>query len=147
MARRRVVVTFLGTLAACSGGSKAPPVPPAPPDPAPEPATTAPPGEHDRARFTRVLNPDHPEHGRIYRAADGTCFVHLPPEPSDGPPISFRPPPRGPVECPAPMTDPSWEVCAGGTLTATEQGDACLCAVMGNPPPPPRPVDCPKAKG
>jgi hypothetical protein len=146
MARRRVVVTLIGTLAACSGGSKASPAAPAPAEPDPQPATTAPPREHERSQFTRVLNPDHPEHGRVYRASDGTCYVHLPFDRSEGRPTSFRPPPRKPVDCPEPMTDPSWGVCVGGTVTATGQGDACLCAVMGNPPPPPRPVDCPKTE-
>jgi hypothetical protein len=43
------------------------------------------------------------------------------------------------------MTDPSWAECAFGTVSATDDGTSCICAVMGNPPPPPRALStCPK---
>ena len=166
--RRTVVVTVLGTLAACSGKSSKeepvttmnpPPVPapvpaPAPPPPPVEPAsvplpgeirTTPSDGEWDRTRFTQVLNADDPAHGRIFRRKDPVCYVHLPFPPQEGPPVSFRPPPTQDVACPPSMTDPSWAECAFGTVMASDDGSACFCAVMGNPPPPPRALStCPK---
>lgn len=157
--RRAVVVTVLGTLGGC--GSKTPtatpepvissnPPPPEVLEPSPEPVapTTAPPGEHDRTRFTTVLNAQHPEHGRIYRGRDGGCYVNLPFPPDEGPPVSFRPPPTEAVVCPTSMADAGWLECAHGTvLAAVDDPAACLCAVMGNPPPPPRPIACPKQEG
>jgi hypothetical protein len=75
---------------------------------------------------------------RVFRAPDGTCYVNLPLPATEGPPVSFRPPPTEKVTCPVHMTDPSWEGCAFGTVTADEARSACVCMVMGNPPPPPR---------
>jgi hypothetical protein len=150
--RRTVVVTVLGSLAACSGKNKEEPVTtmnPPPVEPAPAPAPPAePPLEtlviHDFSKG-KVLNADDPTHGRIYRRAEPVCYVHLPFPPQEGPPLSFRPPPTEDIACPPSMTDPSWSECAFGTVTATEDGAACSCAVMGNPPPPPRLLStCPK---
>lgn len=135
--RRSVVVTVLGaTLSSC--GSK--PVPPTNPPPVEPPPAPAPP---DVRAFTKVLNATDAEHGRVYRRSDATCYVHLPFEAGDGPPLSFRPPPMKDVACPPSMTDPSWTTCAFGTVSSTEDGSACLCGVIGNPPPPPRPIPCP----
>ena len=138
--RRTVVVTFLGTLAACGKGNPDPgPVThPEPPAPAPPPA-----GAPDPTTATRPLNAQHPEHGRIFRKQDATCYVHLPFPPEEGPPVSFRPPPMQDVPCPPSMTDPAWSECAYGSILANDDASACICTVMGNPPPPPRPTTCP----
>ncbi len=156
--RRPAVVTMLGTLGAlgaCSGGAKQTPTanPPAPEiqvdrAPAPEaaaervaPGAPEPPG--DLTRFTRVLNSAHAEHGRVYRSENSTCYVRLPFPEGSGPPVSFRPPPTVAVDCPSPMNDPAWDACADGSALSTPEADACLCAVFGNPPPPPRSIVCP----
>jgi hypothetical protein len=150
--RRTVVVTFLGALSACTGKAKEEPEttmnpPPAPaPAPAPptEPAPPPPEAALDRGRFTKVLNAQHEQHGRVFRKQEAVCYVNLPFPPQEGPPVSFRPPPQQEVACPPSMTDPAWAECAHGTVTSTDDGAECLCAVMGNPPPPPRVVSCPK---
>jgi hypothetical protein len=176
---RPVVVTILGTLAACSGGGQKP-LPGNPPMPTTQPApdqddetaegdeeegipeagaddgaaeetsgdtpgAPEPPG--DLTRFTRVLNPQHAEHGRIYRGSDATCYVRLPFPEGQGPPVSFRPPPTEPVDCPEVLADASWESCVHGTVLADADATECRCTVLGNPPPPPRLIPCPKHEG
>lgn len=156
MGRRIVVTTLLGAVVAC--GHKEPPAsqvpePPVitnppeperttnPPAPEPQPLST-----HDLTRFTRVLNGKDAEERRILRRSDGTCYVNLPLPLSEGPPISFRPPPQQDTPCPPHMSDPSWDACAG-TVQATEDLSECACLVMGNPPPPPRRLaSCPTAE-
>ncbi|MBX2801175.1 MAG: hypothetical protein KTR31_26075 [Myxococcales bacterium] len=162
--RRRVVVTLLGTLACGSSQKTAPegaaaeaPVPQMPAEPTqaePAPASEGPVpspllGTGTSNTYVRVLNAEHAEHGRIFRAADGGCYVQLPLPPlAEGErQLSFRPRPRQAVDCPPSMSHESWQTCAQGTVSATEEGDACLCSVTGNPPPPPRPLDCPSLEG
>src|SRR5688500_1820901 len=121
--RRTVVVTFLGTLGACSGKTDEPVTtmnPPPVPQPQPLPQPPPEPAVIDRAAFTRVLNADHAEHGRIFRKQEPVCYVNLPFPPQEGPPVSFRPPPTVDVPCPPSMTDPAWAECAYGTVSANE---------------------------
>jgi hypothetical protein len=72
------------------------------------------------------------------------CYVELPFPPLK--PNEERypgtPPPQESVKCPPSMLDAAFLECAFGTVTLKEA--RCECFVMGNPPPPPRTVSCPK---
>jgi hypothetical protein len=79
-------------------------------------------------------------------ASNGTCFVYLPFGPLK--PGEQRPPgtepPRAAVSCPAGFAaDSAYRDCIEGVVLAKAASD-CVCAIGGNPPPLPRPVNCPK---
>jgi hypothetical protein len=149
-----------------------PPEPPVatadPPDPNPEPPTvptTDPALAEDGGRAPVTTNPDpdpdapprldqHPvtlnpsdAQGRtIQRAWQGdTCFVELPFPPLK--PGQHRPPGSAPptqtIPCPKAMLTPAYEQCRGGVVHGKSDGSSCLCFRMGNPPPPPKRIDCP----
>ncbi len=96
--------------------------------------------------YPKTLNPKDGADRTIKRAWQGDkCFVELPFPPLA--PGQMRPPGSAPpskeVPCPASMLTPAYEQCRGGVLRSKTDGSACLCFVMGNPPPPPRPTECP----
>jgi len=93
--------------------------------------------------FPRALNPQHPDHGTIFAAPDGSCFVNLPFV--EAPTSGGVPHPTKAVPCPSGMDHPSWRECAGEVIRASEDGDDCVCEVGGNPPPPTVPrITCPR---
>jgi hypothetical protein len=105
---------------------------PPPPVPAPAPAPATP--TDGRWNGLDAL-------GRtIFKSPDGGCYVILPFTPD--PTRSIQPPPTERATCP-PHMDDSWLPCAFGTLTPGDAPGSCVCAVMGNPPAPPKIVACP----
>ncbi len=134
------------SLAACAPRAVANPPPPPPPA---APAPPAPPSEpvtspHEQTRFTVEWNGVDADGRRIHKRSDGACYVFGPWEGPRPTTTAFVPPPTAPVACP-PHMDDTWLSCAFGTVQATADGAACLCAVMGNPPAPPRTMPCPTA--
>ncbi len=129
-----------------------PPPPPPPPTPEAQKFPVVDEGElpaaplADASAFSydgaRMLNASHPEYGMMYRGA-GHCITY-PPSLDDGPP---RPPgamgPSLEVACTEAMADFLWSQCYGGSIYTDAQGEQCVCAVFGNPPPPEVPVHCP----
>lgn len=110
----------------------------APPDAAsPEPAPTL-------ATYPNAVNPRDANGRTIHKAWDGNgCFVELP-----FPPGQMRPPGSAPptqkVACPATMSDPAYDSCKGGVVYTDGQRSGCICFIMGNPPPVPKRMTCPK---
>jgi hypothetical protein len=90
------------------------------------------------------VNPVDSAGRTIYAGADGSCYVQLPFPPGTpiGPPGSMTPPTKA-VDCADPMQDPAWDRCLSATMHRTDEG-VCICARVGNPPPPPTKVPCPK---
>ena len=97
-------------------------------------------GAIDWSAYTREVNARTNERKMVFRAAQ-SCYVHG--EMTEAP-RSWVPPPREEVACPPIMRAPHWTHCQGGRLMANVAGDSCLCAMDGNPPPPPHLQDCPK---
>lgn len=96
--------------------------------------------------YPTLRNPRDGSGRTIKRAWQGDrCFVELPfPALKPGelrPPGT--PPPAEDVPCPPAMLAPAYAQGRDGTLHAHPSGTQRLCFVMGNPPPPPRPSDCP----
>ena len=104
-----------------------------PPEPAPQDTTeqhTTAPKPGDR------LNAEDGDGRTIYVTKAG-CWVNI----AQGPPLPDTPPAEK-VPCPKTMTGPAWQQCLTGEI---ELGaGACICHEGGNPPPPPREVDCPE---
>jgi hypothetical protein len=93
-----------------------------------------------------VLNPRDANNRAIKRMWQGDqCYVELPFPPLR--PGQLRPPGSAPpaqtIACPASMLTPTFEQCRGGVVQGKADGSACICFVMGNPPPPPKRVECP----
>ncbi len=152
--RETVVVTVAagGIALACGGAPDVimNPPPPPPPVDTPWPAVTPvvegtlpdTPLPADPAPYERMghqPNHRHPERGAVYRSPAG-CYVHMP---FQTPPTSFVPPPTAAVGCPEEMASFAWTQCFHGTMYADPKGEACICSVDGNPPPPPRWIHCP----
>ena len=135
--RKVVAVTLVSV--AC-GSSKEPlHVNPPPQDPVVEP--TPAPAPPTPTVGLRTLNATQGEQ-TVFRDQSG-CYVNVfkaPPNPA----LSFQPPDHEKVDCPPTMTDASWDACLGGTVSTTADPATCVCAVLGNPPPPPREIACPK---
>ncbi len=94
-----------------------------------------------------LLNPKDASDRIVYLSHGGEgCYVELPfPPDARVPPGSS--PPREIVTCPPIMSDPAWLECPTGAILAAEGvEEACLCEVMGNPPPPTRWVHCPSGE-
>lgn len=157
MSRRRlravVAVTGLGSLACGAAGDlidQVGDIEVVPRDPLPEglslPDSPLPEGTPTWGQGKGALNPRHPEHGTIYVGGGepAYCYVHVP---FDEPPSSWQPPETERVDCPESMHDGAWLGCRNGTLMATEEGEACICVVDGNPPPPPSWAHCPESTG
>ena len=107
------------------------------PEPEPEPEPRA---ERPRPKQLNSLNED----GKvIYANRDGGCFIHLPFPDGERPPPGKRPPTQA-VTCPPEMTATVWKECSGGTIWTARSGEGCECRIMSNPPPAPRPIDCPE---
>ncbi len=168
---RLVVITALGALSCHQGTVNPPPVvlpPQSSEETAGDAAQSTPPevvpsgltplAEREAARSTAPLpdssvlvslqgaplNPKDASERTIFLSSDGErCYVELPfPSGVQVPPGSA--PPHAAVTCPPLMSDPAWLACPTGTIqVAEEPAGACLCMVMGNPPPPPRWVHCP----
>ncbi|MDG1478201.1 MAG: hypothetical protein P8R54_01355 [Myxococcota bacterium] len=169
---RLVVITALGALSCHQGTVNPPPVVPPPlsseetaggaaaqpTSPEAVPSGLTPLAEREAAQSTSplpdspvraslhgaLLNPKDASERTIFLSSDGErCYVELPfPSGVQVPPGSA--PPHATVTCPPLMSDPAWLACPAGTIQlAEEPADACLCMVMGNPPPPPRWVHCP----
>jgi hypothetical protein len=164
------VVTF-SALAACTPTRQAPKADPVhetsppstagsepEPEPEPGPEPTAeqsanPPvdaGSESPANLTSFPVPVNPRdaNGRvIHKAWDGKgCFVELPFPPllpgQQRPPGT--PPPMQKMACPAALNDPAYDSCKGGIVYTNAQKSGCICFVMGNPPPIPTRMACPK---
>lgn len=137
--RRQSRLVTITALVAC--GSHTPEVPePTPeltvaaPEPTPAPTTTPKPN--------KALNAVDAQGRMIYAGRDGGCYVHLPfPAGAQRPP-GMRPPIEA-LDCPPEMQHESWSDCGGGTIWAIRDGEGCECRIMSNPPPAPRPIDCP----
>lgn len=129
------------------------------PEPIPEPEPTAeqpanpPPdaaGGEDPANLTSFPVPVNPRDGNgrvIHKAWDGNgCFVELPFPPllpgQQRPPGT--PPPTQKLACPAALNHPAYDSCKGGIVYTNAQKSGCICFVMGNPPPIPTRMTCPK---
>lgn len=148
-------IVGLGTLACMRGNEPIYENPPPPPlrDTSPPTGNPPPPIEEAPEQVVTPLvpvngiyNPTDANDRRIHKAWSGdACFVYLPiPEGTViGPPGT--PPPREDIACPPNMGHASWDECRGGVIRAAQAPDAtsCECLVMGNPPPPPKTVDCP----
>lgn len=154
MSRRRlravVAVTGLGSLACGTAGELLDQVDeveviPRTPLPADLTAPTGPlpAGQPSWGSAGSELNARHPEHGTVYVGSGDPawCYVHVP---FDEPPSSWVPPETERVDCPESMHDGAWLACRGGTLMADEASEHCICAVDGNPPPPPAWAHCPE---
>lgn len=154
---KRFVVTMLGALSCGTKTGEPTHNPPAPepvllpePEPQPVPQPELAPQGSVASDGARELNGRDPQNRLIFKASDGSCYIQLPPPPPapDAPPVSFRPMARETVDCPTSMQAAGWENCIGGrVLLPTDGAGECLCAVFGNPPPPPRRVACPKEEG
>lgn len=98
------------------------------------------------ADYPNLLNPKDAAGRVIHRAWHGSgCYVELPfaaLKPGEQRPPGTAPP-TNPVACPPAMTDPAYTQCRGGTISQNGAGDACICFIMGNPPPLPKAVPCP----
>ncbi len=97
--------------------------------------------------YSTTLNPRDSANRTIKRAWQGDqCFVELPFPPLK--PGQMRPPGSAPpaqtVPCPPSMLTPAYEQCRGGVVHGKPDGSSCVCFVMGNPPPPPTRIACPK---
>jgi hypothetical protein len=93
------------------------------------------------------VNPRDANGRTVKKAWDGNgCFVELPFPPlvpgQQRPPGT--PPPSQNVSCPAAMNDPAYDSCKGGVVYTNGERSSCICFVMGNPPPAPTRVTCPK---
>ncbi|MFT5681875.1 MAG: hypothetical protein ACI8RZ_002793 [Myxococcota bacterium] len=158
---RLIVITALGALSCRQETVNPPPVTEeaiqsTPPESA---ASRLPPlAQREAAKSTAPL-PDTPareatqgvrfnpvdDTGRLIQLSHDSegCYVNLPFPPDAMVPPGTSPP-RQVVTCPPIMADPAWLECATGWILAAEAvSGACLCEVMGNPPPPPRWVHCP----
>jgi hypothetical protein len=132
------------------------------PQPEPQPTAETPPTEdastvtatvdaepapENLGAYPKVLNPRDAQGRTIKKAWQGAgCYVELP-----FPPLlpgqqryPGTPPPSQNVTCPASMNDPAYEQCRGGVVHQNPPKSACVCFVMGNPPPPPKRIGCPK---
>jgi hypothetical protein len=107
----------------------------------PATATSSSSAKPPRKTYSRQLNERDPKRGQIFSSESG-CFVYGD-WPDGKPRAPGMMPARISLPCPPSMKDPAWAACAGGTLSANELGSECECFVGGNPPPPPRLVDCP----
>ncbi len=116
--------------------TSAPPPPPPPPRAVKVRQAT---GSVDWASYSVALNP-HDAEGRVIHRVAASCYVELP---FDKPPTSVIPHPTKEVACPKEMLQPEWAACSG-ELRAKADKSECLCAMFGNPPPPPLLMDCPK---
>jgi hypothetical protein len=169
---RLVVITALGALSCSQTTSNPPPVEAGPPGGVEErPISTNPPrqassglpplADRQAAKSTAPLpdtparaatrgasrNPRDGQGRAIFLSYSGErCYVELPfPEGEIFPPGSA--PPQQDVSCPPTMADAAWLECPTGEILSAEgQDDACLCEIMGNPPPPTQWVHCPAAE-
>lgn len=155
------MVTF-SALAACTPHATPEPVPEqvaATPtnEPEPEAVTSSEPATVDAAvpeldenpslaSYPNVLN-SRDKTGRIIHKAwkDKDCFIELPFPPLLPGQQRFpgTPPPTQSLPCPDAMKEPTYEACLGGVVYQKLDQSACVCFVMGNPPPPPKPMVCP----
>jgi len=135
---RRTIVTVVGLSAlSCTGMALTPAPDPLPFDDPPPLGKEVPYDKQDK--FTKTLN-KRVDNETIYRG-NGRCWYH---GDFDEPPSSWEPPPHVAVECPVGMLGHKWEACKGGTVRITDKGNACLCSMDGNPPPPDRLMKCPE---
>jgi hypothetical protein len=91
--------------------------------------------------YPKILNGEDAQGREVVRTESDKVACVIP-----GGPILRRPGRRAPptdVPCPPGMETDGWKACIGGTVHATERGDACVCTHLGNPPPPLRRVPCP----
>lgn len=86
------------------------------------------------------LNARSANHGKIYANKNGSCYVRIPAT-RQLPPGAMGP--TSVIPCPPSMTHPSFAECSDGTLSRTDRGDCECRPFAGNPPPPPKPIDCP----
>jgi hypothetical protein len=104
----------------------------------------------DASKYSVRMNPRDANSQQIYLAYGDPrqCVIYAPwpkgqPIPPPGSPI-----PTTTVDCPPIMLDPAWDECRMGDISSTEDGSACDCFQMSNPPPPPHTIShCPKAPG
>lgn len=127
---------------------------PATPEPEPSAGEAAKPpdagndeGPANLATFPVPVNPRDGNGRVIHKAWDGKgCFVELPFPPllpgQQRPPGT--PPPTQKLPCPAALNDPAYDSCKGGVVYTNSQKSGCICFVMGNPPPIPTRMTCPK---
>ena len=91
-----------------------------------------------------ALNPADDQGRPLYLSHSGEgCYVELPFPPGAMVPPGSAPPMKA-VTCPEILADSAWLACRTGSIhTAGPDADACICSIMGNPPPAPRWVHCP----
>ena len=87
----------------------------------------------------RPLNPRDDSKREIFAYGE-KCMVHV----HEDRPKYWHPPKTKQVDCPPSMNDPAWDQCQGGRILKSTESAMCVCTMDGNPPPPPREVDCPK---
>jgi hypothetical protein len=104
----------------------------------------------DPSRYSKLLNPRDVDGKQIYLAWNEPrhCVVYAPwPEGKPIPPPGSAMPTTT-VDCPPIMQDAMWDSCRMGDISSTEDGSACDCFQMSNPPPPPMTLmRCPKPPG